>query len=120
MSIRMHRILMHVIYPLGMVGGFFCFAFGCSAVTRSLDLPAPLSSTSEGIAMIILIIALFPAFVYGGGMVAVLVVQRWVKGQCTKCGQEAVCFHFMTDERRSCVCAACGESYLTQGDKKSR
>jgi hypothetical protein len=45
MSLRMHRILMHVVYLLGMVGGFFCFAIGCSAVMQLLDLPAPLYSS---------------------------------------------------------------------------
>jgi predicted RNA-binding Zn-ribbon protein involved in translation (DUF1610 family) len=104
----MHKLLVRVIAPLGMLAGFLVLPFILWFAFAVAGLPRPSGGSAIGWVMILAVIALFFTLVYGGGRIAVALFQWRVRADCPRCGLEAMSLHYVTVSQGTYRCRACG------------
>lgn len=108
MTIRKHKFLVRVFTPLGMLSGFLVLPFVIWFAVTVVGLPRPGGDSPSEVVMTLVVIATFFASVYGGGRLAVALFQRRVRAVCPHCGLAAVGLQFVTINRGTYRCSACG------------
>lgn len=108
MTIRKHKLLVRVVSPLGMMGGFLLLPFILWVAVAVVGLPRPGGDSTSGVVMTLIAIAIFFTLVYGGGRLAVALFQWRVLAECPHCGLAALGLRFVTVNRGTYRCRACG------------
>jgi hypothetical protein len=107
MTVAKHDLLFRIIYGLGMVCGVALYWLILLLAFGVLRLPRPGDESAVNLASAVSAIALFFVMGYGGGRLAVLLVQRWVKATCPRCGKCEVVVVFVTFRTGRYRCRAC-------------
>jgi|GEM_PF-4431467 len=117
MSIRVHLILMRFVFPLGMLGGFLSVPLTFWFVTCVGRLLAPAQEDATRVVASVVTLAWFFLAVHGGGMIAVILVGRFLPARCPQCGRRAVTVTFVSADRGVYGCHKCGYVHPSPGDR---
>ena len=107
MTIRRHQILVRLVYPLGMLTSVPVVWIALWFTVAVVGLPRPEGDSVGGAVMAALAIALFFATAYGGGRLAVALLQWRVCAECPHCGRPTVGLAFVTFTRGIYRCREC-------------
>jgi hypothetical protein len=106
MSVDTHRLLVRLVFPLGMIGGvalFWVALWVASGVLRLSGCGAVL-----GAAAALVVFSLYFVVVSGGGRLAVVLLQRRVPARCPVCREAAVGAKVWWRTMGEYRCRACG------------
>jgi hypothetical protein len=118
MTIPAHDLLFRLLYGLGMACGVALFWLVLLLAFGVLRLPRPGDESALNVVSALLTISLFFAMGYGGGRLTVLLVQRWVRATCPRCGKPEVVVVFLTLRTGRHRCRACGYAHLSLGESR--
>lgn len=107
MTALTHRHLVRIVFPLGMVGGFVLFYALALLAFGVLRLPKPGDESVANVVSLLVLIAVFYNAVYGGGRLAVGLLQWRVRARCPRCGRAELGIVFRTRTGGPYRCRAC-------------